>query len=382
MANTLTALQPVLFSTAQRVSAEPFGVIDAISANFNDQGVAKGDLVKVPVAPTRAASDFTPGNIAATGADATAEDVEVQITKSRKVSWHLTGEQMRSLENGGDNAMEMASQLVAQGMRTLRNEAEADAAIAVKQGASRAFGTAGTNPFGSNMDIMADLRKMLRDNGAPMSDAQMCFDTTSEAALLKLGIVIEADKAGTAEERRSGNLQRQFGFVPRQSAGITSHTKGAGTGYDINNGSGYSAGASTITLDGGTINTTGIVAGDVVTFAGDTNKYVVNQGLVATGGDIIIGKPGLLAAGADATEMTIGNSYTPILAFEREAVVGVMRPPIMPANPTQTAVLISDAMGMTYLMLDIAQYGQRTWELHLAWGFKAVQPEHIVLGLS
>jgi hypothetical protein len=33
---------------------------------------------------------------------------------------------------------------------------------------------------------------------------------------------------------------------------------------------------------------------------------------------------------------------------------------------------------MSYLLLDIAGYGMRTWELHAAWGFKAVQPEHIV----
>jgi hypothetical protein len=37
---------------------------------------------------------------------------------------------------------------------------------------------------------------------------------------------------------------------------------------------------------------------------------------------------------------------------------------------------------MTYLMLDIAQYGQRTWELHLAWGFKSVQPEHVAILLG
>jgi hypothetical protein len=37
---------------------------------------------------------------------------------------------------------------------------------------------------------------------------------------------------------------------------------------------------------------------------------------------------------------------------------------------------------MTYLLLDIAQYGMRSLELHLAWGFKTVNPEFsaIVLG--
>ena len=51
MANTLTALAPVLFSAAQEVSNEAFGIVDSINAMFNDKGVAKGDNILVPVAP-------------------------------------------------------------------------------------------------------------------------------------------------------------------------------------------------------------------------------------------------------------------------------------------------------------------------------------------
>lgn len=374
MANTLTALQPILFSAAQTVSAEPFGAVDAINTSFNDQGVAKGDVVKVPVAPTRAAADFTPSNVSATGTDATADDVEVQITKSRKVAWHLTGEQQRSLDNGATSA-EWIRQLVAQGMRTLRNEAEVDAVSAIYTGASRATGTAGTNPFATNINPLADVRKILRDNGAPLSDLQFVMDTTSEANLLKLGVVQSADTAGSDGERRSGFVGRQFGFELRQSAGIDVHTKGTATGLDANGGE--AIGETSIALDGGDGGS--LLAGDVVTFAGDTNKYVVNTGFTAASGTAVIGKPGLLATLADTTEMTIGNNYTPNMAFDRGAVVGVMRPPLMPANPTIQQMLISDGMGMTYLMLDISQYGQRTWEIHLAWGFKAVQPEHIAI---
>lgn len=374
MANTLTTLQPILFSAAQTVSAEPFGAVDAINTSFDDKAVAKGDVVKVPVAPTRAAADFVPSNVSATGADATAADVEVQITKSRKVTWHLTGEQQRSLDNGAMSA-EWVRQLVAQGMRTLRNEAEVDAVTAIYTGASRATGTAGTNPFASNINPLADVRKILRDNGAPLSDLQFVMDTTSEANLLKLGVVQSADTAGSDGERRSGFVGRQFGFELRQSAGIDMHTKGTATGLDA--AGGEAIGETVIALDGGDGGS--LLAGDIVTFAGDANKYVVNTGFTAASGNAVIGKPGLLAALADATEMTIGNNYTPNMAFDRGAVVGVMRPPLMPANPTIQQVLVSDGMGMTYLMLDIAQYGQRTWELHLAWGFKAVQPEHIAI---
>jgi len=376
MANTLTRLQPVLFSAAQEVSSEPFGIIDAINAGFNDQGVAVGDKVKVPVAPTRAASDFTPSNITDTGADATASDVEVEITKSRKVSWHLTGEQQRSLDNGATSE-EWIRQLMRQGMRTLRNEAETDCAAAVKVGSSRAVGTAGGDPFASSIDAMVDLRKALADNGAPMSDLQMVMDTSDGAALRKLGIIQQADQAGTAEERRSGNLLRQFGFALRESAGITAHTAGDGSSYQTVGA--LALGATTVAVDTGSGT---ILSGDVINFAdsGDAFQYVVGTDLDS--GSFNLNRPGVQDAVSDNEGLTIQGAYTPIFGFERDAVVGIMRPPIMPSNPTISQTLISDQEGLTFLLLDISQYGQRTWELHLAWGFKVVQPEHVATLLS
>ena len=373
MANTLTALVPTLFSAAQEVSNEPFGVISAINAQFDDKGVAKGDTVKVPIAPTRAATDFTPAATASAGTDATATNVDVQITASKKVDWNLTGEQIRSLENGAD-ANEWARQLVMQGMRTLRNLAEVDAVTAIKQGASRAVGTAGTTPFASTLDLMVDVRKILADNGAPLADLQLCMDTSAGANLRKLGIIQQAYQAGSDAERRTGNLLRQFGFNLRESAGITAHTKGTGASY-VTSGS-TAAGVRDIALVTGTGT---VLAGDVVTFAADSaNKYAGNTG-VAAAGTITLGRPGARVTIATANAMTVGNTYTPNLAFERNAVVGIMRPPLMPANPTMQMQAISDQMGMTYLLVQIAQYGMLTWELHLAWGFKVTQGEHVAL---
>lgn len=371
MANTLTALAPTLFSAAKNVSKEPVGALNAINMNFDDKGVAKGDVVTVPVAPSRAAADFTPSNTTSTGTDATGSDVEVQITKSRKVSWHLTGEQQRSLDNGATSA-EWIRQLVEQGMRTLRNEAEVDCVSAIYTGASRATGTAGTNPFASALTPLADARKILRDNGAPMADMQFVGDSTSEANLLKLGVVLDASQAGSDAERRDGIIRRQYGFQMRTSAGVDLHTKGTGTSYQLS--AAGAVGDTSINVDTGSGT---LLAGDIVTFAGTSDKYVANTAL--SGGVFTIGAPGLLAIEADNDAITIGNNYTPNLCFERSAIVGVMRPPLMPANPTIQQMLVSDEFGLTYLMLDIAQYGQRTWELHLAWGFKAVNSEHVAI---
>lgn len=375
MSNSLTALQPVAYSAAKEVAAEPFGMVDAINANFDDKGVAKGDIVKVPVAPTRAASDFAPSNVAATGVDSTASETDVQITKSRKVSWNITGEQERSLQNAQADK-DWFAQLLKQGMRTLRNECEVDAAAAAVAGASRAYGTAGTTPFASDLSGLTNVRKILHDNGAPLADLQLVVDTNAGLNLRNLGIIQQAYQAGSDAERRSGELLRQFGFQIRESAGVAVHTKGTGASYTTDT-TGYAVGATAITLITGTGT---ILAGDVVTFAGDTNKYVAQS---FAGGVLTIQNPGLrVAIATSATAVTVGNNFTGNVAMERSAVVGIMRPPLMPENPTISQMMVSDPKGMTYLLLDIAQYGQRSMELHLAWGFKTVNGEFssILLG--
>ena len=381
MANTLTSLAPTLFSAAREVQNEPFGVVGAINTSFDDKGVAKGDTVTVDVAPTRTASDFTPANVASAGTDATASTVAVQITKSRKVDWNLTGEQQRSLENGGIN-QDWVRQLILQGMRTLRNETEVDAAAAVAAGASRAYGTAGTAPFGSDLQALTNARKILVDNGAPKADLQMVFDTNAGLNLRNLGVLQNAYQAGSDQERRSGEFLPQMGFRLSESAGIASHTAGTAASATTDN-AGYAVGATTLTLASAGTGT--LLAGDVITFAGDTNKYVVVTGDadVSNGGTFTIQAPGLKVAMSAATKaITVVGTYTANLAFERSAVVGVLRPPLIPANPTIQQLPISDSMGMTYLMLDIAQYGMRSWELHMAWGYKTVNPffSAIVLG--
>ena len=376
MASNIAALQPILFSAAQQVSAEPFGVIDSLSADFDNKGVAKGDFVKVPWVPVQTASDFTPGATPPAGTDQTAQQVSVQITQSKKVSQNLTGEQLRSLENANSDK-EWARQWAAQAMRTLRNLAESDAAVAIKVGASRAFGTAGTTPFATDLSALTNGRKILRDNGAPMADLQCVIDTNASLNLLNLGIIQQAYAAGSDEERRQGKFGRQFGFRIQESAGIALHTKGNGTLY-VTSGS-TAPGVTDIALVTGSGN---VLAGDIATFAADaTNKYVVNAG-VAAPGTISLGRPGAKVTIATANALTVGNSYTPNMLFERSSVVGIMRPPIIPANPTITQKLISDEKGMTYLFLEIAQYGQITWEMHLAYGFKVVQSEHVALLLG
>lgn len=372
MANTLSAIAPVAYSAAKEVAAEPTAIVGAINMDFDDKGVAKGDTVDVPVAPAASETDFTPAATSSTGDDQTASDISVQITHSKKVSRHLTGEQIRSLENAGNNT-EWARQWLAQGMRTLRNGAEVVAYDALRIGASRAYGTAGTTPFASDLTALTNARKILKDNGAPLADLQFVGNTDAELNLTNLGIIQQAYQAGSDAERRSGNVGRQFGFQIGASAAIDLNTKGTGASYQLNGA--HAIGATTINVDTGTGT---ILAGDVVTIG--NHKYVANTALAA--GSFTISAPGLREAFADNQAISVGNNFVANLAFERSAFVGVMRPPLMPENPTQKKLLVSDQFGLTYLLLEIAQYGQVSWELHLAYGFKPVNSEFAALVLG
>jgi hypothetical protein len=383
MASNLTAIAPVLYSAAQEVSAEPFGVVSSINTSFDNKGVAKGDKVSVPYAPVQSNTAFSAAATNPEGTSLTAAKVDIEITKSQKNSMVLTGEQIRSLENGG-NYTEWVRQWAAQAMRALRNEMEADAAIAVKQGASRAFGTAGTTPFATSLAELTAVRKILRDNGAPMADLQLVIDTNAALNIQNLGIYQQAYAAGNDAERRQGLFGRQLGFRIIDSAGIALHTKGTLTSTVSDLGSTAAIGTTSINCDGSTSDTNTVLAGDVITWAGDANKYVIGTAIASMADDtaIVLNRPGLRKTLANDVTGTIGASYTPSLAFERNAVVGIVRPPLFTENATIKTMVISDQFGMSYLMVELQQYGQTSWEMHAAWGFKVVQPEHVALILG
>ena len=125
-----------------------------------------------------------------------------------------------------------------------------------------------------------------------------------------------------------------------------------------------------------------INAGDVVSFAGDAEKYVIGKGIDAPG-VLEINDPGLRAALADGVAMTSEKSYTPCIALHRNAIVLVTRPPASPfgGDAAEDVTYVTDPV--TGLTFEIRLYkGRRciTYEVGIAWGVKCVNP-HLVATL-
>src|SRR5690606_16167645 len=148
----------------------------------------------------------------------------------------------------------------------------------------------------------------------------------------------------------------------------------------------YAVGDTEITLASAGTGT--IKAGDTVSFAGDTNKYVVVAGDtdVSDGGTITIAQPGLrVEIPAAATAITVGNSYTANVGFSADAMQAAYRAPALPTEGDlriDSMVLQDPRSGLPFEFSIWPGYRKVRGEVALAWGQKAVKPEHIALLLG
>ena len=176
-----------------------------------------------------------------------------------------------------------------------------------------------------------------------------------------------------------------MGFNLGYSGGVAAVTKGTGASATTNT-AGYAIGATVITLASAGTGT--ILAGDVITFAGDTNKYVVASGDadVSGGGTITLAAPGLRQAiPASATAITLGANYTANMFFSQNALLLAARTPAMPAggDDADDVTTVTDPIsGLVFQIAVYKQYRRIKYEVGLAWGVKCVKPEHcgILLG--
>lgn len=379
MSNTLTGIIPTLYEALNVVSREMVGFIPACRRDSNAERAAVNQTVRVPIGTSGALEDITPGADPADSGDTTVTYADITISNAKAAPVRWTGEEQRAVGTNGTYNQVLADQF-AEAMRKLVNAVEVDLALAAKKGASRAYGTAGTAPFGTAADLsdLAQVAKILDDNGAPMSERQIVLSSAAIANLRgKQSVLFKVNEAGSSDMLRDGMTDRLQNMAVRYSAGLTTHTKGTGTSYQLS--AAGAIGDTSLSVDTGSGT---ILAGDIVTLAtGSTSyRYVVNTAL--SGGALAIGKPGLIVAEADNNALTVGNNYTPNIAFARNALVLAARAPAVPegGDSADDAMMITDPVtGLTFEVRVYRQYRRVKFEICLAWGVAVIKPEHIAI---
>lgn len=385
-ANTLTGLIPTLYEQLDVVSRELVGMIPAVTNDTSVDRAALNQTVMSFATPAVTASNVTPGVTAPNDGDQVIGNIPITISKSRYVPIRWNGEEQRGINTGP--GMRILGDQFAQAFRTLTNEVETDLAALAKV-ASRAYGVAGTTPFATSGDLsdFAGVRRILEDNGAPTSALHYVAGSAAIANLRgKQSVLFKVNEAGTDALLRQGVVGMVEGMMVGNSAQIKPITKGTGTAYTSTT-AGFAIGTTSIPLITGSGT---VLAGDVVTFAGDTNQYVVATG-VAAPGTIVLAAPGLRQAlAASAVAMTIGNNFTANMAFAKTAIVLATRIPATPVDASgrpmdmadDRTIVVDPVSGLAFEVSLYTQYRQLKYEVALAWGMAGVKPEHIALGLG
>lgn len=387
MANTFTSIIPNLTVGFQRIAAEKASLVALAQTDWKPEEAALNQAITIPINPVVVGDNRTPAAIFTVAADRAVTNTSITITKDRKFPFYLTGDDyQRMVQNP-----EFVAGSILQAMRTARNEIHSDlaalhiyAAGYYRDGYSSsgaAVGAAGTTPFASTIDLAVDARKLLNDSLAPQEERFLMIDGAAEAKLGKLGQLLKANEAGTDELLRQGIIGRLSGFNLVGDQDVKLHTAGAGTGQ-LTNGT-PAIGDVTIPYDTMTANVTGIKAGDLVTFAGDTTVYGVLTGNTAASGNIVLTSP-LLAAPADSSAITIVASSRRNMAFHREALgLAIRLPKLPPEGDAGSHQVVTDPMaGIGYRFSEYKGYGLNNKELSVAWGVKAVRPELLKLILG
>jgi hypothetical protein len=385
MANTLTNLIPVAYRALDIVSRELTGLIAAVNVDAAADTIAKGQTIYSPVVPTgNSIGDIAPAMTVTAASDITYGTKSLVVDNYKVSGFNWTAEEEFGINTGVRMENLMRDQL-AQEFRKHANAIESALWTAAKNGASRAIGTtAGTAPI---LADFAGVKKILDDNGAPGSDRSIVLDTTAGVALRGISNLFKVNESGDSSLLRQGVLGSLYGFDIRESAGVTTQTAGT-MASATSTSAAFTVGQTAIPL--ATAGTGVVAAGDIITFANDTNKYVVASvafaGANPASGDIItLAAPGLrIAQGVATRAITVFATATRNIALSRNAITLATRLPKFQAGD-QAADRATITDPNTGISFELTMWpGQRMvkYEVAIAYGMTVIKPEHsaIIIG--
>lgn len=376
MPNVFTNLAADIYVAADIVGRELVGVVPSSTINGGSERAAMNDTVRSAFTRTPTVGTITPSMTIPEGTDQTVDNKTMVLDQTASVKIPYTGEDVRHLNNGVGYETVYGDQ-IAQAFRAIANSIETYQWGLVRAAASRAFGTAGTTPFASNFNEIAEIRQILVDNGMPIDgQTSLVFNTLAGTKMRNLAQLQKVNEAGSSTLLRQGELLNLQGLSIKESAAPVPVTKGTGASY-TSTAAGFAVGTTSIPLITGTGT---VLAGDVVTFNGDTNKYVVTTG-VAAPGTIVIAAPGLRQAiPAVATAMTVGNTATANVAFHKKAVELAIRPYAAPPGgdaAVDQMIVVDPWSGLSFDLSLYQGYKKSMIDISCVYGGKVWKPEFV-----
>lgn len=375
MTNTLTAVVPKLLAQGLLALREMAVTPRLVNRAYESMAGQRGTTIDVPIPSAIVAQQVAPANVPPSTAGVSPTSVPITLDQWYEAPFYLTDKEKREVMEG------VIPMQASEAIKAIVNQVDTHLLSQYKE-IYGYHGTAGTTPFGSGTTADATaIRKILNNQLAPMDPRHVIMDADCEAAALNLRAFQDASYSGSVDALMNGNLNRKLGFGWWMNQNTPTHTAGLGGGTPLTNGT-QALGATSIASDGWPNDQAGTLKkGDIITFAGHTQTYVVTADVdsgSSTGPATIPISPGLQVAVGDGVTITLKASHVVNLAFHRDAIALATRP-LDNEDAAELGSIIRSAVdpisGLT-LRLEVTREHRRTrYAFDMLWGAKVVRPE-------
>lgn len=231
-------------------------------------------------------------------------------------------------------------------------------------------GAAGTVPDG--LDDFANAALVLDNHNVPQGMRKGLWSPAAYAKFRVLDAIVGADKSGSTEALRKGEIGDLSGISNFMSQTVKTHTLvGAGTTIAIDNSpGGYAAGVADIHIDG---LSAAFAVGDVFTLGGLPYTVTVAGTLATADQDITI-YPALKANAADGAVLTPIATHVANLVFHENAFAFVTRPLVLPSDK-EAYVTSWNGVSMRVVRGYDMTYKKDVISIDCLYGYKTMYPE-------
>ena len=364
MANTFLTLQTIARAALPRLM-ENLVFPNLAYRDFSDTFQNLGDTIRVRKPARLIAQDFNEGS-----------GVEYQDLKEDSISVTLdhiaTVDARASAIETALNIDDLNRVFIEPAAVALAEKINADG-LALYKDIPYVCGTAGATP--DSLEAFAQARRVLNQNKASTEGRVAVWDAEADAKFATIPAIVNAEKSGSTQALRGGNIGRIFGIDNYMAQGVKKHATGIKTAMDVKVNGKVNAGATKLNIDAAVL-TGKLVRGDVLLIGG--KSYVVTADTQDAAANAIsdVNVYPAMPEIADNAEVTLPGSHTANLAFNRLAFAYVTRPLMNPnGQGVESYVTSYNGISLRVTKGYDQKYKRSTYSMDVLYAYKTVYPE-------
>lgn len=377
MPNILQDIVPVLVAQGLQTLRAATIMPRLVNTDYSNTPANQGDVVNLYIPSAATVTDVAPSATQYQAPDSRPVRAPIALNRWRRSGFFLTDKEQEEIVGG------YQSRQTAESVKALAQDINAFIFAQYTRVAGY-VGTAGTTPFASDVTGATSARAQLNRQTVPLSDRRLVLDVNAEANALALPAFAQAQAIGSAQTVIEGTIGRRYGFdvamdqqVPTHvSTPLTAGAASANGAQAVNAGSTDGGRTGTVSIAKLT-NASNLVAGDIISFAGDPTTYVVTANTTLIVGNTTVPiAPALQVAKAGGEGVTLRASHVVNLAFHRDAFGFVSRPLQTSSANTVEMMSVADPVSGVALRLEVIRQNKQTlFDFDVLYGAACVRPE-------